>query len=747
MGRGFAFDDLPHVSKDIKDIKTSIGQLTTSYGSLRQIVTLQQQSQKRLMDVTGDLTKVMEVQTNLLTKAQTATQKITKTTDSSTASSKDFAKAIKDSVTEILKADEAAKKLVKSEKDMGHGFTAAGVPINEFNKRTALVGQTLKKLREEYGILQFELTNPETFDVYKELGGNKFELLAEFISGTREEISIFGFEAAKARKFMYGFLPPGTFRTLNKFSSVLQLVGGTIRRSTANTDENNNALGNTLKMFGKLTKQGKGTSPFKAFSTDYGLLETNVKKAQAALDANGEKIKEKEKELKAAGKTDAQIKKATAGLRGKKKSQQKKLDTATEKNETDFRGNRFKRGRDAFMKAMKENSKAMGGMGVLGQLGRLRGKKPLGIKSSIRGGFDRAIGVDPKLIKGTAEAQMARDEKIKELKGQGITADKNSTTKKKFDKEMKPFNESLEEALGKQKDARGEKLKKLNEKTGKFFTKSVGGSWNIIKFVFKSVAKYLLLGGMALLAIAVIATKILPTIIEHIGVVFEAIGVIWEVLAPVVQMVFDGLDRIVNGFIDGDLEEILLGIGQFAFGVLGTLFGLVLTLVTFVFGVAISFVTGLYTKAKDFILGGSHGWKSIFGRAFAIVAAILIGIKIATLLNSPAFIAVAIMAVLFMALKWALKKMDFFASGGVSAGGMALVGERGPEFVKLPSGSRVHSNKDSRKMVGGGSVTNNINVTINAKDTSKNEMRRIAKEIGNMINKEVNRGVSSSTTR
>ena len=48
---------------------------------------------------------------------------------------------------------------------------------------------------------------------------------------------------------------------------------------------------------------------------------------------------------------------------------------------------------------------------------------------------------------------------------------------------------------------------------------------------------------------------------------------------------------------------------------------------------------------------------------------------------------------------------------------------------------------------GGGSVTNNINVTINAKDTSRAEMRRIAKEIGNMINKEVNRGVSSSTTR
>ena len=79
-------------------------------------------------------------------------------------------------------------------------------------------------------------------------------------------------------------------------------------------------------------------------------------------------------------------------------------------------------------------------------------------------------------------------------------------------------------------------------------------------------------------------------------------------------------------------------------------------------------------------------------------------------------------------------------------GGMAVVGEKGPELVSLPRGSRVHSNAKSRQMTKASNV-NNFNITINAKDTSKSEMRRIAKEIGNMINKEVNRGVSSSTTR
>ena len=41
-----------------------------------------------------------------------------------------------------------------------------------------------------------------------------------------------------------------------------------------------------------------------------------------------------------------------------------------------------------------------------------------------------------------------------------------------------------------------------------------------------------------------------------------------------------------------------------------------------------------------------------------------------------------------------------FAHGGISHGGTALVGERGPELVSLPSGSRVHPNGS------GGGATN-----------------------------------------
>ena len=86
--------------------------------------------------------------------------------------------------------------------------------------------------------------------------------------------------------------------------------------------------------------------------------------------------------------------------------------------------------------------------------------------------------------------------------------------------------------------------------------------------------------------------------------------------------------------------------------------------------------------------------------------------------------------------------IDKFASGGISPGGMALVGERGPEFVNLPRGARVHSNAESRKMAGN-NITINVNGRVGASDT---ELRDIARKIGKMVNQEINRSTSSSTT-
>ncbi len=76
-----------------------------------------------------------------------------------------------------------------------------------------------------------------------------------------------------------------------------------------------------------------------------------------------------------------------------------------------------------------------------------------------------------------------------------------------------------------------------------------------------------------------------------------------------------------------------------------------------------------------------------------------------------------------------------FASGGVSSGGMALVGERGPEFVNLPRGSRVYSNAQSRSM-GGNTIHVHINGRVGASDA---EIRDIANKVAKHINLRMNR--------
>jgi len=115
----------------------------------------------------------------------------------------------------------------------------------------------------------------------------------------------------------------------------------------------------------------------------------------------------------------------------------------------------------------------------------------------------------------------------------------------------------------------------------------------------------------------------------------------------------------------------------------------------------------------------------------------------------PVLFVVSLAALLYAIVAFAVKKMTgslpFMAEGGVAKGGMTVVGERGPELVNLPKGSRVHSNSDSKKMVAASSGGNTINITINARDTSDAELRRIADKIGNMVNNKINRRTSSRT--
>jgi phage-related protein len=66
-------------------------------------------------------------------------------------------------------------------------------------------------------------------------------------------------------------------------------------------------------------------------------------------------------------------------------------------------------------------------------------------------------------------------------------------------------------------------------------------------------------------------------------------------------------------------------------------------------------------------------------------------------------------------------------AGGTSsfAGGLTWVGEHGPELVRLPGGSSVYSNAESKQMGGGVSVTINGNVYAGSVDEAKNSLGNV----------------------
>ena len=93
---------------------------------------------------------------------------------------------------------------------------------------------------------------------------------------------------------------------------------------------------------------------------------------------------------------------------------------------------------------------------------------------------------------------------------------------------------------------------------------------------------------------------------------------------------------------------------------------------------------------------------------------------------------------------WAKERITGSYSGGtVAQTGTMLVGEHGPELVRLPFASRVYSNQQTKGMMRGGNVINvNVQGRVGASDS---EIRDIARKIGNQLGREINRTTSSST--
>ena len=83
--------------------------------------------------------------------------------------------------------------------------------------------------------------------------------------------------------------------------------------------------------------------------------------------------------------------------------------------------------------------------------------------------------------------------------------------------------------------------------------------------------------------------------------------------------------------------------------------------------------------------------------------------------------------------------LPLLAKGGyIGKGGLAIVGEKGPELVSLPTGATVHSNNQSRNM--GNTIHVHVNGRVGASDA---EIRDIASKVAREIGLQMNRTSSA----
>ena len=142
------------------------------------------------------------------------------------------------------------------------------------------------------------------------------------------------------------------------------------------------------------------------------------------------------------------------------------------------------------------------------------------------------------------------------------------------------------------------------------------------------------------------------------------------------------------------------------------------------------------------------GWTDLaasFKKIIALIAIVVVEIYFLSMTWIAAIVAAVVGGLIYYIETKFGKLFGAKSAGGPVTAPMTLVGERGPELVSLPRGSTVRTAQDTKRVMGGGGTNNTFNITINARDTSNAELRRIADEIGRMVNSKVNRSVSSRT--
>ena len=233
------------------------------------------------------------------------------------------------------------------------------------------------------------------------------------------------------------------------------------------------------------------------------------------------------------------------------------------------------------------------------------------------------------------------------------------------------------------------RIRKRILKVGKLIAPTLGRLVLVASAFFVKAVMYFLIIALAITLIV----KIFRTAWPSIKKMFEKFGVVTTLINGI-KLVLGGFFQMVKGIFKGNFGDVVKGFLSIMLGLGKILFAMLKGVAALVIGL----VVGLFKAIANNIIGKLHN-APVVGGFFS-------------------------------------KKLKKFAMGGVTSGGMALVGERGPELVNLPAGARVHSNQASRRMGGGNTIHVHVNGRVGASDM---EIRDIADKVAREINMRMNR--------
>jgi len=282
----------------------------------------------------------------------------------------------------------------------------------------------------------------------------------------------------------------------------------------------------------------------------------------------------------------------------------------------------------------------------------------------------------------------------------------------------------------------------------RFFGKAGTAIKKLLPVVLAGFMKFFLVFSFVMIGIWLIVKKFGPTLkeiwiafqeyfaklVEKVNGFFERVGGIFGPLVGGFGMIVDSFKK--GGTFEELIDGLLLFLGGIILAALSTL-GILIT------GAIALVIIAIKKAGKALVDGFLESLRTLKGlwKLFSLVVAGVV------FFMSGAWIAVLVGALVYwIGMKFG-KMIGLFADGGTVNTPMQIVGEEGPELVTLPKGAQVTNAKKTSQIMGNKSynTNNTFNITVNAKDTSDAELRRIAQKIGNMVNTNINRSVSSRT--